>query len=103
MCENCLSPLERDTAPRAATSPIERYLSDLRRALGGNVLERRRTVAEVESHLWLLASEASAGGDVSPWEAEQTAITKMGSVESIVAGYELTQPPGGRGAHGDGW
>ncbi len=92
VCPGCLSSLESATAPRAPISPIERYLKELGRDLEVGPLRRRRIVAEVGQHLRESSREEAEQHDLSRWQSERAAIERMGSVETIVAAYELSQP-----------
>ena len=84
--------MEFETTRRAPASPIDRYLDELRRNLDVSPRQRRRIVSEVGEHLRELADEEVANHGLSPWESERAAITRMGNVDSIVGGYELSQP-----------
>jgi hypothetical protein len=92
VCPNCLSSIEFETARRAPISPIDRYLEDLRRDLDVSPRRRRRIVSEVGGHLRESADEEAAAHGLSRWDSECAAISRMGDVESIVGGYELSQP-----------
>jgi hypothetical protein len=92
VCPNCLSSIEFETARRAPISPIDRYLENLRRDLDVSPRQRRRIVSEVGGHLRESAAEEAAAHGLSRWESERAAINRMGDVESIVGGYELSRP-----------
>lgn len=92
VCPGCLSSLESETAPLAPASPIDRYLKELGRDLDVGPLRRRRIVAEVGQHLRESSREQGEEHDLSRWQSERAAIDRMGSVDAIVAAYELSQP-----------
>ncbi len=92
VCPGCLSSLESETAPLAPASPIDRYLKELGRDLEVGPLRRRRIVAEVGQHLRESSREQAEEHDLSRWQSERAAIIRMGSVDAIVAAYELSQP-----------
>ena len=92
VCPGCLSSLESGTAPIAPGSPIDRYLKELGRDLEVGPLRRRRILAEVGQHLRESSREQAEEHDLSRWQSERAAIDRMGSVETIVAAYELSQP-----------
>lgn len=92
VCPGCLSSLESETAPLAPDSPIDRYLKELSRDLEVGPLRRRRIVAEVGQHLRESSREQAEEHDLSRWQSERAAIERMGSVDAIVAAYELSQP-----------
>ena len=99
VCPGCLSSLESETAPLAPASPIDRYLKELSRDLEVGPLQRRRIVAEVGQHLRESSREQAEEHDLSRWQSERAAIDRMGSVDAIVAAYELSQPSSRRPTH----
>ena len=75
-------------------SPIDVYLSELRRALRFRVVRRRRLLAEVEGHLRESAEALRRAGRTAE-EAEHEAVARFGAPDAVAADAVRAAGPAG--------
>lgn len=68
-------------------SPIESYLSELRRALRHDPLLARRVLEEAADHLAEIAAAERRSG-MSPHEAEENAVRRFGSADALAHQFD---------------
>jgi hypothetical protein len=68
-------------------SPLEDYLTGLRREFRGNPLLARRVLEEVRDHLALAADEERRSG-MSPFESEQKAVERFGPASQLARKFD---------------